>query len=241
MANHHADASADRNQRTELLSLIGDDPVLTELLAVVRSRDTGDGAHDVGHLLRVATWTLRLADPTVSERDAIAAALLHDLVNLPKSSSRRSEASTLSADEAGQLLAAHGLDSRTIQQITEAIVDHSFSHGAEPRSPLGRALQDADRLEALGAIGLFRTAATGAMMGTDFFDANDPWAEHRELDDRRHTVYHFFVKLLRRPDTMTTDGGRIEARRRAAFMGSFLRQLGDELGAPPPRAPLADR
>ncbi len=227
-------------KREALLSLITADPALTALLAEARRRAEGDGAHDVGHLLRVATWTLRLADASVSPKEAIAAALLHDLVNLPKSSPLRSEASAMSAAEAARLLAARDFDLPTIERVTEAIVDHSFSRGAVPRSALGRALQDADRLEALGAIGVLRTAATGATMGTDFFDSDDPWAEHRELDDGRHTVDHFFVKLLRLPDTMTTEAGRVEARRRAAFMAAFLRQLGDEIDTSPPQARLAD-
>ncbi len=240
MSSRQSKAFADPDQDGQLLRLIANDQALTELLAEVRRRANGDGAHDVGHLLRVATWTLRLAEPTVSGRNAIAAALLHDWVNLPKSSSQRSEASALSATEAARLLADRDFDRPSIADITEAIVDHSFSRGDQPRSPLGRALQDADRLEALGAIGVFRTAATGATMGTDFFDADDPWAEHRELNDSRHTVDHFFVKLLRLPATMTTEAGRREAARRAAFMGAFLRQLGDEIGAPPPATQVGD-
>ena len=103
-----------------------------------------------------------------------------------------------------------------------------------PRSLLGDALQDADRLEALGALGVLRTASCGARIGADYFDGDDPWAEHRELDDAKHTVDHFFKKLLRLPPTLRTAAGRAEAERRAEFMLAFLRQLGDEIGSPPP-------
>jgi len=227
-------------RRAELLDQIASDPLLRELYAEVRRRAGGDSAHDVSHLLRVAAWTLALAEPEVDPTEAIGAALLHDLVNVPKSSPQRSQASALSAAEARGLLAARGVDPETVDRIAQAITDHSFSRGAVPRSALGRALQDADRLEALGAIGIFRCAATGAAMGTDFFDGDDPWAEARELDDRRHSVDHFFVKLLRLPETMCTAAGRLEAQRRAQFMVEFLRQLGEEIGTPPPAGRLPD-
>ncbi len=226
--------------RDELLGRINADPLLAGLLGEVRGRTTGDGAHDVGHLLRVAAWTLTLAEPSVSSTEVIVAALLHDLVNLPKDSPQRSEASALSAAEARLLLADRDVNPEAVERIAQAITDHSFSRGAVPRSDLGRALQDADRLEALGAIGVFRCAATGAVMGTDFFDGDDPWAKHRELDDRRHSVDHFFAKLLRLPETMTTEAGRREAQRRAAFMVAFLRQLGEEIGAAPPATRLPE-
>ncbi|MBW2459746.1 MAG: HD domain-containing protein [Deltaproteobacteria bacterium] len=226
--------------REELLGRIDADPLLAALLGEVRSRTSGDGAHDLGHLLRVAGWTLALAEESVSPTEAIVAALLHDLVNVPKSSAQRSEASAQSAAEARRLLADRDVDPEAVERIAQAIIDHSFSRGAVPRSDLGRALQDADRLEALGAIGVFRCAATGAAMGTDFFDGDDPWAVHRELDDRHHSVDHFFVKLLRLPATMTTGAGRREAHRRARFMARFLRQLGEEIGSPPPVTRLAE-
>jgi uncharacterized protein len=72
-------------------------------------------------------------------------------------------------------------------------------------------------------------------MGSAWFDAGDVWAERRPLDDRRFAVDHFFTKLLLLPATMCTEGGRIEAERRAAFLRAFLSQLGEELGAPGPR------
>ena len=128
-----------------------------------------------------------------------------------------------------------GFDAASVTLISEAIHDHSFSTGRVPRSPLGDALQDADRLEALGALGIFRTASCGARMGADYFDADDPWAERRELDDARHTVDHFFKKLLLLAPTLRTAAGRAEAERRTVFMVEFLRQLGSEIGAPAPR------
>jgi len=222
-------------QPNQLATLLAEDEALGAVLAEVRARSSGDPGHDLHHALRVALWTLRLVGGRVNPRLAVAAALLHDVVNVPKSSPERSRASEQSAKVAQRLLAEHGFSHDDCVLVGEAIVDHSFSRGATPRSVLGRALQDADRLEALGALGLMRCISTGASMGADYFDPNDPWAEHRELDDRRHSVDHFFTKLLRLPFSMQTDAGKREAERRAAFLRQFLEQLASELDVAAPK------
>ena len=97
---------------------------------------------------------------------------------------------------------------------------------------MGRALQDADRLEALGALGLMRCLSAGARMGARFFHPSDPWASGRPLDDRQYSVDHLFTKLLGLAQTLCTEGGRLEARRRIAFLRSFLAALASEIEAP---------
>jgi len=221
-------------------ALVASDPALATLLAEARARDaalaTPDPTHDVAHALRVAEWTLRLAEPGVDAREAVAAALLHDAVNPPKDSPERASASERSADLARRRLAALDFAPDAVERIAEAIRDHSFSRAAVPASALGRALQDADRLEALGAIGILRCVSTGVRMGGEWFDPEDPWAERRPLDDRRWSVDHFFTKLLRLPGTMRTPAGRAEAERRATFLQAFLARLSEELGRPGPPA-----
>ncbi len=221
--------------RAGLLAAIAADPALAALLAEARALDAGDPAHDSGHALRVALWTLRLGGPDVEGREAIAAALLHDAVKTPKDHPERARASERSAAAAAARLPALGFAPAAVTRIAEAIRDHSFSRGATPASPLGEALQDADRLEALGAIGLLRCIGTGARMSSAWFDEEDPWARGRELDDARYSVDHFFTKLLRLPGTMRTSGGRAEAARRAELLRAFLERLGEELGEPAPR------
>ncbi|MFM7231366.1 MAG: HD domain-containing protein [bacterium] len=214
------------------------DPALATLLAEARARDAaaGDRTHDVAHALRVAHWTVVLGGEAVVVREAIAAALLHDAVNPPKDSPERAHASTRSAELARDRLPALGFAPDAVERIADAIRDHSFSRGAVPTTPLGCALQDADRLEAVGAIGLLRCVSTGVRMGGEWFHGDDPWAEDRTLDDARYSVDHFFTKLLRLPATMRTEAGRAEAERRAAFLRAFLAQLGVELGRPAPGA-----
>lgn len=174
-------------------------------------------------------------------REAIAAALLHDAVNLPKNDPERAHASERSAALATARLPALGFSAEATQRVADAVRDHSFSGGRTPATALGRALQDADRLEALGAIGLLRVIGTGVALDAAWFDEEDPWAEHRALDDARYSVDHFFAKLLKLPATMQTTAGRLEAERRAVLLRAFLDALGDELeaGAPPFSAPTS--
>jgi uncharacterized protein len=225
---------------TALDVLLATDPGLATLLAEGRARDLAlgraDPAHDVAHALRVAHWTLELGGAEVDPREAVAAALLHDAVHTPKNSPERRLASEQSAALARERLPALGFTAEQVARIADAIRDHSFSRGAVPATPLGCALQDADRLEALGAIGLLRCISTGVALGGAWFHADDPWAESRPLDDARYSLDHFFTKLLTLPASMRTAAGRREAERRAVFLKEFLARLGEELGRPAPHA-----
>ncbi|MEM9192713.1 MAG: HD domain-containing protein [Myxococcota bacterium] len=217
---------------SELRERIDADPVLCDLQAFVTERLDDDPGHDLHHAHRVALTTIHLLEgPPELERLAIVAALFHDLVNLPKNSPERAEASVRSAAVARDAMAGRGFPEQDITMVSDAVRDHSFSRGRIPETRLGKALQDADRLEALGALGLLRTISTGTRMGAQYFHAADPFARRgRELDDQRYSVDHFFQKLFDLPATMQTDGGRREARRRAQFLHGFLSQLGSELG-----------
>ncbi len=216
--------------RDELLTLIHDDPALMRLLRLVKGRLDDDPGHDLAHCLRVALWTIALSEPGVDRREAIAAALLHDIINVPKNHPDRAIASVRCADFARDILPEYGFDADAILRITDAIRDHSFSRGAIPEGPLGRALQDADRLEALGVIGLFRCISTGVRMGARYFHDEDPFAQDRPLDDRAYSIDHFTTKLLKLPDTMLTPRGREEAHHRAAYLRQTLSALAHELG-----------
>lgn len=220
--------------RDEALRTIHASPALAALFEQAGALLDDDPGHDVEHCLRVAGWTLRCAEGRVDPAEAIAAALLHDVVNVPKDDPRRRDASLLSALEARRILPAHGFDAPAVDRIAAAIEHHSYSRGLTPTSDLGRALQDADRLESLGVLSLFRTVSTGTRMGARYFDGADPWAEARPLDDMRFSVDHFFTKVLGLHETMQTEVGRAEARRRTAVIERILDDLADELGRPRP-------
>ena len=224
----------------ELKTFIDHDVGLTRLLTLASEALDDDPGHNVDHALRVALWTLRIGGEVIDPREGIAAALLHDLVNLPKDSPERHLASERSAEAAMPHLERAGFSAEASARIGDAIRDHSFSRGAIPEGPLGCALQDADRLEALGAIGAFRNISTGTRMGSAYFHAQDPWARERPLDDRAYSLDHFFKKLLHLPSTMRTDAGRAEARRRAKVLIAIVDALAEELGVPLGAHPQVD-
>lgn len=217
-----------------ILTEIQAHPKLAAVLNVVEQEFESDPAHDLSHLLRVASLALTIA-PELPRASIIAAALLHDIVNLPKDSPLRANASQQCADRAREILRSIDFSSDSeIESICEAIHDHSYTRGATPRSLLGKALQDADRLEAIGALGVLRCIATGVRLGASLFDPHDPWAKNRPLNDQRYSIDHFFTKLLRLEASFQTPRGRELARERTVIMQRLLEQLGRELDEPIP-------
>ena len=218
----------------EMKNWIQSDPRLSSIHRTIEKGDSADAAHDLSHLYRVAHWALILNEKNEAADKVVAAALLHDLINLPKNHPDRSNASTLSAEAAGQILKSSGFSDSEIAEIQSAIRDHSYSRGKVPETFLGKILQDADRLEAIGAIGLMRVFSTGARIGATYFHAQDPWAKTRVLDDRAFSIDHFFTKLLLLENSFHSPKAKVEAKKRTDFMRNFLQQLGHEIGEPSP-------
>jgi uncharacterized protein len=195
------------------------------------SAQPADGAHDLGHLRRVWKQAQLIAmDEPCDLEILLPAAFFHDLVNLPKSHPDRARASTLSAEAACHFLRADGFPETKLSAVGHAIAAHSFSANITAQTPEARVLQDADRLEALGAIGLARMFHVAGQMGGGLFDADDPMAQHRDLNDRAFALDHIEVKLMKIADTMQTATGRAIAAERADWMLSFRTRLLREIG-----------
>ncbi len=191
----------------------------------------GDTAHDDGHVARVVRQALRLAAAEGARLDVVLpAAWLHDCVVVPKDSPDRRRASRLAADEAVRLLAAWGWGELPLEAIAHAVEAHSFSAGIEPRTLEACVVQDADRLDAIGAIGLARCLALGGAMGRPLMHPDDPFADARDPDDRAWSIDHLPVKLLRLEGLMRTAAGRAEAAVRTAWLRGFLDRLRCEVG-----------
>jgi uncharacterized protein len=190
-----------------------------------------DPGHGIVHLRRVVATALQLAKEEGARLEVVLpAAWLHDCVNVPKDSPDRSRASRLAAGQAVRFLQGAGYAEEFLDGIAHAIEAHSFSAGIPPRTVEAKVVQDADRLDALGAIGTARAIAVGAALGRPLYAPEDPFCERREPDDRGASVDHFYTKLLKLAGTMQTGAGRREALRRTEFMQSFLGQLRREIG-----------
>lgn len=203
---------------------------IEQLSAQHLAASRGDVAHDLEHIRRVVANAKSLAAVEGAKLDVVVpAAWLHDCVVVPKDSPDRPRASRLAAAEAGRLLAEWGAPHELLPEIVHAVEAHSFSAGIPPTTIEAGLLQDADRLDALGAVGLARCLMLGAQLGRPFYVASDPFCDCREPDDMASSVDHFYTKLLGLAATFTTAAGRAEAERRTVTLRRFLDDLRHEL------------
>lgn len=178
-----------------------------------------DTAHDISHFRRVwMTAQKIMVHHAVEPRVILAACYFHDIVSLPKNHPERRQSSRLAARKTSDILR---------RDFPDFPPEHIAA--VAPQSMEAKIVQDADRLEALGAIGLARVFAVSGALGVPLFDADDPFADARSLDDRAFALDHFQTKLLRLPDTMQTEMGRELARHNADFLIQFMAKLSAEL------------
>lgn len=197
------------------------------LVAEAKSLYEGsDPAHDFSHIIRVydnAKW--------IGEREGadmevlLLSALLHDA----GSCSKGDEKSAKSAKVAEDFLKKKGISTDICDKIIYAIDVHRFSKGIMPSTLEAKILQDADRLDAMGAIGIARVFMTGGALGRRFYNPDDPFCEAREPDDKIWNLDHFYRKLLKLELGMNTGSARRLARRRIAVLEKYLTDLEEEL------------
>ncbi|HCM6213178.1 TPA: phosphohydrolase [Klebsiella oxytoca] len=196
----------------------------------------GDAAHDISHFRRVWATAQRLAEESDADRLVIlTACYFHDIVSLAKNHPERSRSSAMAAEQTLTILQSDFPDfpPERYAAVLHAIEAHSFSAGMAPRSEEAKIVQDADRLEALGAIGLARVFAVSGALNNILFDADDPFADRRELDDKKYALDHFQCKLLRLPETMQTEKGRAMALHNTRFLVQYMAKLSAELRGDP--------
>lgn len=211
-------------------------PLQARLRAALMAAPAADSAHDVAHADRVYANACQIAggNRDVDHTVLICASYLHDLVSLPKDAPNRADASRLAAEAALPILQSLELSTPQIENTQHAIIAHSFSAKIPPTTLEAKILQDADRIESLGAIGLARVFAVSGTLNRPLFHGTDPFAENRPLDDGVYAIDHFAVKLLKLPETMQTEGGRKLSEVRAQVLRDYLARLADELGSTPP-------
>lgn len=208
------------------------DTLRDALRAHVAAEMAVDPGHDLAHLDRVwiSVQAIARAEGRGDMRVLLGATYLHDLVNVPKNSPDRARASQMSAEAAAPVLRALGFDRAEVSATQHAIAAHSYSAGLPVKSAEAAILRDADRLDAIGAIGIARAFRVSAGLGQAIYDPDDPFAENRALDDGPFAIDHWRIKLLSLRDGMLTDAGRDMADARLDLMRRFVQQLAAELG-----------
>lgn len=173
---------------------------------------SGDsGGHDLAHSMRVLRNAVEIArtEDGVDFEVVVLASLLHDVDD-------RKLFRTENFGNARRFLESEGVEPERAERIVRSVSEVSFgaNGSASPSSIESAVVRDADRLDALGAIGVARTFAYGGSVG-------------RPLDD---SIRHFGEKLLLLKDLMVTAEGRRLAERRHSFLVEFLREYGSETG-----------
>ena len=189
-----------------------------------------DPAHDLLHFKRVVKIAKSICQQEQAKAEiVIPAAWLHDFIIVPKNDPRRKIASQLSAEAAVQFLKELSYPEKYLEDIAHAIAAHSFSADIEPKTLEAKIVQDADRLDGLGAIGIARCFATAGLLKRPFYNEDDPFCEQRSADDQQFTVDHFYAKLFKTAQSLQTEAGRTEGLRRIQVMKKYLHDLSSEI------------
>ena len=190
-------------------------------------------AHDFQHILRVYKNAEMISkqEESVDLDIVLAAALLHDLVVYPKGGSKTINSADDSAEIAKKILLEYkNYPREKIEKVADAIRTHSYSKRLVPQTLEGKILQDADRLDAIGAIGIARTFSVGGSENRSLYNPTDAFCEtERQLDDTQWTLDHIKKKLMILKNSMHTKTAKKIAEERTEFIELFLNQLRKEI------------
>jgi len=151
---------------------------LETLKQEIRLKMSNESAHDFDHIMRVYKNAQKICKKEkADEKLVLSAVLLHDVVSYPKSDKRSKSSSIKSSEASKQILKNYNFTEDEIQIISDAIKDHSFSQNKTPKTIEGKILQDADRLDAIGAIGIARVFAVAGSEKRSFYSINDPFCK----------------------------------------------------------------
>ena len=189
-----------------------------------------DPSHDFEHIMRVYNNAEKICKTeSVNKKLVLISVLLHDIVKKSHSKKSSKSSADLSAEKSLDILRKLNIPKLEIDIITEAIRNHSFTKKKISKTIEGRILQDADRLDAIGAIGIARAFCVSGVKNRPLYNPNNPFAKKRILNDKKWALDHFFKKLLMLEKQMNTKSGKIEAKRRTKILKEFLNELKQEI------------
>jgi uncharacterized protein len=200
--------------------------IIEELVKGVHAKDaSGHDWHHIDRVRNLAMYIGRKEGSTHLERIE-AAALLHDIAD-----DKLNESEQAGQDRLHEIVNRIELHNEEKEKIFDIVMNISFRGGNETKldSLEAKAVRDADRLDAMGAIGIARTFAYGGKKGNQIYDPELPVRKKMTREEYRSgktsTIHHFYEKLLLLKDLMCTDTGRKIAEERHEFMQLFLKQF----------------
>lgn len=208
-----------------------DPTIVNDAIEFVRNTFKDDySGHDYFHTLRVYKMATRIAEQEDADLMTVQlAALLHDVDDI-----KLSPETHANKDRAVAFLREHGISEAMIKTICEIIGEVSFrgTDSTVPGTIEGRCVQDADRLDAMGAIGVARAFAYGGSHNRVIHDPDIKPAVNMNADEyQKHvstTVNHFYEKLFQLKDLMNTDTAKKIAEQRDSYMKSYISEFIDE-------------
>jgi len=184
----------------------------------------GDAAHDFDHVLRVTALAVKIAQAEGADVETVrAAALLHD-IGLDHGRERHEE---IAAERAYQILADQ--PSEKVEAVAQAIRSHRFRAGPPPETLEAKCLFDADKLDAIGAVGVARAFAFGGAAGQRLWAQVPEGYDERNAGDEHTPAHEFVVKLAKLKDRLTTETGRLIGQERHDYMVAFFARLEAEI------------
>ena len=196
----------------------------------IRNLLEGEGSgHDWWHIHRVRNNALNIAKKYDTNNFTIEmAALLHDIADHKFHDGDE----TIGLKKAQEWLISIDVSHKITQDILEIMSQVSFSSGKIPNSLEGKIVQDADRLDAIGAIGIARTFAYGGYKKREIYNPEIPPKKEQTLEAYKKnidpTINHFYDKLLKLQNLMNTKEAKVIAAKRHSYMQAFLKQFYDE-------------
>lgn len=202
-----------------------------KLIKIAQEKQTKtDPSHDFQHVLRVLNLSLKIGVKEGADLEIlIPAALFHDIIVYRKDSlNSKNEAQESSEFAKNILKKINGYPKNKIAAVTECIKQCSFSKGIKPDLLESKIIQDADRLEATGAISIMRTFSSCGQMGKQFYDSRDPFCLNGSVEFRSGLDL-FYRRLLIVERGIYSGFAKKIAKRRTVFLKLFLKELRQEL------------
>lgn len=206
--------------------------VIEKTKEFVRNKLEGEGSgHDWWHIHRVYNIAVNLVKDTDNKADLYIiklGALLHDIADWKFNGGDINVGAMVSRD----FLKGLGVDEETIEHVADIVKNISFKGSGEKsqmKTLEGMIVQDADRLDAIGAIGIARTFAYGGHDNREMFNPDIKPQNHKTFEEYKNsrgtTINHFYEKLLLLKDLMNTESGRKYAEKRHKFMEEYLEEF----------------
>jgi uncharacterized protein len=197
-----------------------------ELLKKEIKKYFNHASHDISHVLRVYRLAVRIAEKENADMECIkAAALLHDIARTDEINGKIECHAEGGAKKAEQILEKFGYAPEKIRIITDAIRTHRYKNQLKPKTKVGEILQDADRLDLLGTMGIARTFARAGETRSPLHDPGiNPDKKYRSSITT--AINHFYEKILKvTPDTFHTRTARSIAKSRYKYTKTFIERF----------------